>query len=102
MGHAQEGPYLGLKAWLGPWDGKLMVNKKTWYAHMHQDNAAKGYHYTRTQERVSYDVWARYWMGDKWEERAHNIDWFIEKFMPMPTWPENWRELLETWRKENK
>jgi hypothetical protein len=102
MGHAQEAPYLGLKVWLGPWDGKLIVNKKTWYAHMHQDNAVKGYHYTRTQERVSYDVWARYWMGDKWEERTHNIDWFIEKFMPMPTWPENWRELLETWRRENK
>jgi hypothetical protein len=41
-------------------------------------------------------------MGDKWEERIHNIDWFIEKFMPMPTWTKNWRELLENYRKENK
>ena len=102
MGHAQEPPYLGLKTWLGPWGGRVMVNKKTWYAHMHQDGSVKGYRYSRQQERVSYDVWAQYWMGDKWEERIHNIDWFIEKFMPMPTWPENWRELLEEWRKENK
>ena len=101
MGHAQEPPNLGLKYWLGPWDGKVMVNKKTWYAHMHQDGSVKGYRYTWNQEKTSYDVWARYWMADKWEERVHNIDWFIEKFMPMPTWPDNWRELLENWRKEN-
>ena len=30
------------------------------------------------------------------------IDWFLEKFMPMPTWPDNWRELLKKWREENK
>ncbi len=95
MGHAQEPPNIGLKYWLGPWGGKVMVNKKTWYAHMHQDGRDKGYHYTRQQERVSYDVWAKYWMSNKWEERVHNIDWFIEKFMPMPGWPEDWREQLE-------
>lgn len=98
MGHAQEPPNIGLKTWLGPWEGKVMVNKKTWYAHMHQDGSVKGYHYTRQQERDSYDVWARYWMGDKWEERIHNIDWFIAKFMPMPTWPENWKQLLQMYR----
>lgn len=102
LGHAQEPPNFGLKYWLGPWDGKVMVNKKTWYAHMHQDGNVKGYRYTRHQERFSYDIWAKYWIGDKWGERVHDIDWFIEKFMPMPTWPDNWRELLDNWRKENK
>ena len=62
---------------------------------MHQDGRDKGYRYTREQERVSYDVWANYWMGDKWEERVHNIDWFVEKFMPMPGWPDDWRERLK-------
>ncbi len=102
LGHAQEPPNIGLKYWLGLWDGKVMVNKKTWYAHMHQDGSVKGYHYTRQQERDSYDVWARYWMGDNWEERVHNIDWFIEKFMPMPGWPEDWKSQLLKWQEENK
>ncbi len=102
MGHAQESPYLCFKTWLGPWNGKVMVNKKTWYAHMHQDGPAKGYHYSRTQEFISYNIYAKYWMGDRWEEKAHTIDWFLEKFMPMPTWPDNWRELLKKWREENK
>ena len=101
-GHAQEPPNIGLKYWLGPWEGKVMVNKKTWYAHVHQDNSVKDFKYTREEERYAYDFWARYWMADKWEERVHTIDWFIDRFMPMPTWPENWKELLEAWQKENK
>lgn len=101
-GHAQEPPNIGLKYWLGPWNGKVMVNKKTWYAHVHQDNSVKDFKYTKQEEKHAYDFWARYWMADKWEERVHNMDWFIEKFMPMPTWPDNWRELLATWKREQK
>ena len=101
FGHAQEPPYLGLKTWLGPWEGKLMVNKKTWYAHMHQDHHSRGYHMSRGQDRYSYDLAATYWMGNRWEERAHDMDWFIKKFMPMPTWPDNWEELYKKWKEEN-
>ncbi|MCX6704357.1 MAG: glycosyltransferase [Candidatus Woesebacteria bacterium] len=101
-GHGQDSVYLALKAWLGPWNSKLMVNKKVWMAHMHQDGNKRGFHMSKKQTEYTYNLFANYWMGDKWEERVHNIDWFIRKFMPMPTWPENWRELLETWRKENK
>jgi hypothetical protein len=81
--------------------GKVMVNKKTWYAHMHQDGSVKGYRYSKKQERTSYDVWARYFMADKWEDRLHDITWFIKKFMPMPTWPRNWYDMLLDWRKVN-
>lgn len=101
FGHAQEPPNLGFKYWLGPWGGKVMVNKKTWYAHLHQDNRLKGYRYTREEDRTSYDLWARYWMADKWGEKAHNMEWFIDKFMPMPTWPENWKDLLHEWQAKN-
>lgn len=101
FGHAQEGPYLGLKTWLGPWGGKVMVNKKTWYAHMHQDNKDKGFHYTSEEEKHSYDLYARYWMSDSWEERRYSIVDFIKHFMPMPTWPDNWEQLLLDWRKQN-
>jgi hypothetical protein len=104
FGHAQEGPYLGLKTWLGPWGGKVMVNKKTWYAHMHQDNKVKGYHYTNEEEKHSYDLFARYFVGNQWEERVHNFEWFIdEKFPNMPTWPvgRNCVDLFKEWRDKN-
>lgn len=96
-GHAQEGPYMGLKTWLGPWDGKVMVNKKAWYAHLHQETKNKGFDLGRSAEKRTYDLYARYWMANKWCERIHDIDWFIERFMPMPTWPENWKEIYDNW-----
>src|SRR5690606_5480541 len=33
-GHAQEPIWLAMKNWMA--GGKVMVNKKTWYAHLHQ------------------------------------------------------------------
>lgn len=102
MGHAQEPPNIGLKYWLGPWDGKVMVNKKTWYAHLHQTNQDKGFHYTREQERQSYDIWAAYWLYNKWGERKYDFAWFVdEKFPNMPTWPSDWKELFAKFREEH-
>jgi len=101
MGHAQEPPYLGLKSWLGPWGGKLMVNKDTWYAHMHQQASNRGYHMSREQDNTSYKIAVDFWLGNKWDLRIHDFDWFVDKFMPMPTWPDNWRELYQQWKEAN-
>jgi len=103
LGHAQEPPHLGFKYYLGPWKGAVMVNKKTWYAHMHK----KPHHYTNfkmsnAQNKISYDVAVEYWLKNKWPERIHDLEWFVEKFMPMPTWPENWKELWENYLVKNK
>lgn len=89
---------ISLKTWLGPWDARLMVNKATWYAHMHRGGQ-------RPREwPVSYNAairsarWtATYWMANSWEQRVHDIDWLIDKFWPVPTWPENWKELHSQW-----
>ena len=35
----------------------------------------------------NYAAW--YWMNNQWEERKHDIAWLVEKFMPVPTWPED-------------
>lgn len=75
-----------------------MVNKKTWYAHMHQQGNKRGYHMDRKQDKLSSDIAANYWVGNKWAERKHNFTWFVEKFMPMPTWPKNWRKLLRLYK----
>jgi len=98
FGHAQEPPNLGLKTWLGPWDGKVMVNKKTWYAHLHQNKYEKGFSLGSKNEERTYRIIADCWVNNRWGERKHDFEWFVEKFMPMPTWPDNWRELLDDWR----
>ena len=94
-GHAQEPVWLALKNWLA--GGKVMVNKNTWYAHLHQQGNKRGYHMDREQENKSYDIAATYWMGNKWYERKYDIEWFIDKFMPMYGWPEDWKELHRKW-----
>lgn len=95
-GHSQEPIWLGLKNWLA--GGKVMVNKKTWYAHLHQDNKNRGYHMGKEQEVRSYDIAANYWVGDKWHERKYDFKWFVDKFMPMPSWPDNWKTQLDVWK----
>ena len=99
-GHAQEPIWLALKNWLA--GGKVMVNKKTWYAHMHQQGNQRGFSLSKSQNKLSYDLAARYWLENRWNERKHNFSWFVNKFMPMPTWPANWPELLKGWRKDYK
>lgn len=96
-----EPPELGLKTWLGPWGGKVMVNKKVWYAHMHKGGQRpRGWPLSKHRIYNSYDYAAKYWMGDKWPERAHDLDWLIKRFWPIPTWPDNYEELWAKWKKE--
>lgn len=100
MGHAQEPPYLGLKTWLGPWGGKVVVNKGAWYAHMHKGGQRpRGYSMTRHQENYTYARVAEYWLKNMWSERVHDFEWFVDKFYPMPTWNPDWREVYHKWLK---
>jgi cellulose synthase/poly-beta-1,6-N-acetylglucosamine synthase-like glycosyltransferase len=90
-GHAQEPIWLALKNQLT--GGKCMVNKKTWYAHLHQQGNKRGYQMDRAQEEKSYSLAAHTFMKD-----PRILGW-LEKNMPMPTWPENWRHTLDLYQK---
>lgn len=89
---AQEAQEISNKTWLG--GGRLVVNKKTWYAHLH-----KGRHYGRmyklndNEEVIAHNKAASFWMNNKWTERIHDIDWLIGKFWPIPTWEPSWKEI---------
>lgn len=98
-GHAQEPIWLALKNWLA--GNQVMVNKKAWYAHMHQQANNRGYTMDNNQTKLSYSIAANYWVGDKWYERKHDFEWFVDKFMPMPTWPDDWKEIYAKWKAEN-
>jgi hypothetical protein len=88
---AQEPQEIGLKTWLG--GGKVMVNKKTWYAHLHKGpRYGKMYRLTRGDERViinGHNESARHWMNNEEPGMIHPISWLVEKFWPVPTWPED-------------
>jgi len=91
-----EAQEIGNKVWLG--GGRLIVNKKTWYAHFHKGHKGKGYGFSTEQ----YKKFSRekemgrlacidYWINNRWPQRIHDFEWLIEKFWPVPNWPENWK-----------
>jgi len=88
---------VGLKYWLG--GGQIKVNKKTWYAHLFKN---KHYYEGRRKDRdykkslktlAGWDWAAKHWMNNEEPGMIHQIGWLIDKFWPVPGWPENWREL---------
>lgn len=95
---SQEPQEIGNKTWLG--GGRVVVNKKTSYAHLHK-GAQYGRMYSIGKREVieGHIYSATYWMANSWPGRKYDIEWLIDKFWPVPTWPENWRGLLEEWRK---
>lgn len=96
----QEAQEIGNKTWLG--GGRLVVNKKTWYAHSHKGSRGKGYGFSNQQYQEHMKGTERgrlfcidYWVNNKWEDRVHDFEWLLEKFWPVPTWPENWKEQIK-------
>lgn len=88
---AREAQEVGLKTWLG--GGRVVVNKKTWYAHLHKGNTyGRGYRLSKS-EKDRGDMYCNwYWFGNHWQERIHDLSWLVEKFYPVPHWPTS-REL---------
>ena len=88
-GWGQEAEEIGLKTRLR--GGRVISNKNTWYAHLHKGKKyGRMYFMSRAANRRCYaystDLWLR-----------KNKDFFIsvvEGFMPIPNWPENWKDIL--------
>lgn len=95
---AQDQQELALKYWLK--DGEVKINKKTWHAHL----GKRWYHYSKRVFVRTHKKDAQYLKGNTWgtwhwlnnEEPGiiHPFSWYIEKFWPVPEWPDNWQEIL--------
>jgi hypothetical protein len=93
----EEPQEIGLKTQLGPWEGAIMRNKRTWYAHWgkpsdHWRKPADEAGRVQDEEReAGYRYSFVYWWFNQWEERVHEFQWLVDKFWPLPGWPELWR-----------
>lgn len=98
---SQEPQEIGNKVWLG--GGRIVINKHTWYAHLHKGKQyGRGYWIGNGELVEGHKRSAAYWMSNSWRGQVHPIEWLIDKFWPVPTWPDNWRQLLEEWRRAYK
>lgn len=94
IGEPQE---LGLKVWLS--GGQVMVNKNTWYAHLWKGQPYRekflkqmGFPYTRVglKERAKGNAFSLdFWFNNRWTERKHDLEWLVDRFYPVPSWPED-------------
>lgn len=88
---------IGLKVWLG--GGKCMINKKASYCHLWKGQQYRdlhlqrmGFHYTRVGSddfKKGNDYSVYYWFNDRWPERIHDLAWLVDRFWPVPTWPDD-------------
>lgn len=95
-----ESQEIGFKVWLS--GGRLVVNKKTWYAHHHKGKKGKGFGFSREQWRKLSEGNEKgrlfcidYWINNRWPDRVHDFEWLLQKFWPVPTWPDDWKERIE-------
>jgi len=66
--------------------GDVVVNKKTWYAHAHKPR-----HYQMNkQERSAYGYAFNFWVHG----RRRLFTEIINRFMPIPRWPEDWERYV--------
>lgn len=87
---AREAQEVGLKTWLG--GGRVVVNKKTWYAHLHKGNTyGRGYFLSKNEKNRGDAYCNDFWFNNRWEGRIHDLSWLVEKFYPVPHWPEDRR-----------
>ncbi len=82
---------IGMKYWLS--GGKVKVVKKTWYAHLSKRRKhyqarlfSKKYKLNQAQSRT----WSsKHWINNEEPGMIYPFSWLIEKFWPVPTWPED-------------
>lgn len=94
----QEAQEISMSTWLS--GGRVVVNKKTWYAHWHKGRRGKGYNFSSEQYRrhMQGTEKGRLYCINHWlttHDYLYDFKWFInEKFPDMPDW-ENWEERLK-------
>jgi len=82
---AYEGVELGMKTWLS--GGRVVVNKKTWYAHLFKGRKhGRGYVLSKDSIVSAAKFCIDMTMNNKWPNSIHDIKWFIDKFSPVPSW----------------
>lgn len=88
-GWGQEGEELVMTTYKN--DGRVITNKKTWYAHLHKGKEyGRMYFLPKADTRASYFYAYDFWVNQ-------NKDFFIkfiEKFWPIPGWPLDWTQQL--------
>ena len=80
----KEPQEITFKAWLS--GGRVVRNKKTWYAHLHKGRQyGRGYSTNRADFRKGDDYLINWLSDSAWDKQTIPFKWMIDKF-EMPNW----------------
>ncbi len=92
-----QGIEVAVKTWLS--GGRVLVNKKTWYAHMFRTQGGDfSFPYEQSEKKIQ-DAKAKVkdiFFCNKWEKAIHPLSWLLEKFWPVPGWTDEDLEKLKS------
>lgn len=72
--------------------GRVVTNKKTWYAHLHKGKKyGRGYNLDFSQLPVGATYTKKWITNSAWGKQKIPFNEIIEKFMPLPGWPDDWK-----------
>lgn len=90
----QEPQEIGNKTWLS--GGRIVVNKKTWYAHLHKGTKFGRGYFQNVNDLYAGHTWgAHRWMRNEEPGMTYKFEWLVDKFWPVPTWPDDWKSRIE-------
>lgn len=82
-----QGIEVACKTWLS--GGKVIVNHKTWYAHLFRTQGGDfSFPYPQKESKVQEaKVYAKdLFFNNKWDKAVRPLSWLIERFMPIKGW----------------
>lgn len=82
----QQGVEISCKSWLS--GGRMVVNKKTWFAHMFRTQAGFTFPYPNPGIEQARKYSKELWLENNWDRAVHKLNWLIDKFAPVPDWHE--------------
>jgi glycosyltransferase involved in cell wall biosynthesis len=83
--------------------GKVIVNHKTWYAHMFRTQGGDfGFPYKLSGKQVSHaKKYAKdLFFNNKWDKQIYPLSYVLDKFWPVPGWSDEEREKITNAGKE--
>ncbi len=84
-----QGSELALKTWLS--GGRVIVNKKTWYAHLFRTKGGDfGFPWPAKESEIekTRQYFRDIFLEDRWPKATRKLQWLIDKFDP-PEWRSN-------------
>ncbi|MHA1303719.1 MAG: glycosyltransferase family 2 protein [Candidatus Heimdallarchaeaceae archaeon] len=81
-----QGIEVACKFWLS--GGKVLCNRKTWYAHCFRTKSVFGFPYKLSGRQVEHakTLAKHLFFKQKWPKQIHPLSWLVEKFWPVKGW----------------